>query len=75
MHLIRCDGSWGLAAISTKNPDEIVVACNGSPMVHCFYISCIFIYYAISRAKYHQLVIYKYSIDFDFYRITFHFSN
>jgi len=31
--LARCDGSWGLAVINKSNPDEIVVACNGSPMV------------------------------------------
>ena len=29
----RCDGSWGLAVINRDKPDEIVVACNGSPMV------------------------------------------
>jgi len=31
--LARCDGSWGLAVVSKNNPHEIVVACNGSPMV------------------------------------------
>jgi len=31
--LTRCDGSWGLAVINKAHPDEIVVACNGSPMV------------------------------------------
>lgn len=31
--LARCDGSWGLAVINKSNPNEIVVACNGSPMV------------------------------------------
>ena len=31
--LSRCDGSWGLAVINKATPDEIVVACNGSPMV------------------------------------------
>ncbi len=29
----RCDGSWGLAVINKSNPGEIIVACNGSPMV------------------------------------------
>lgn len=29
----RCDGSWGLAVINKAMPDEIVVACNGSPMM------------------------------------------
>ena len=34
MHaLSRCDGSWGLAVLNHAHPDEIVVACNGSPMV------------------------------------------
>jgi glutamine---fructose-6-phosphate transaminase (isomerizing) len=31
--LANCDGSWGLAVVNKNNPDEIVVACNGSPMV------------------------------------------
>jgi glucosamine--fructose-6-phosphate aminotransferase (isomerizing) len=31
--LDRCDGSWGLAVINKSNPGEIIVACNGSPMV------------------------------------------
>ena len=31
--LSKCDGSWGLAVINKSNPGEIVVACNGSPMV------------------------------------------
>lgn len=31
--LQRCDGSWGLAVINKDKPNEIVVACNGSPMV------------------------------------------
>lgn len=31
--LSLCDGSWGLAVINKSSPDEIVVACNGSPMV------------------------------------------
>ena len=30
---VRCDGSWGLAVVNKNSPDEIVVACNGSPMV------------------------------------------
>jgi hypothetical protein len=28
-----CDGTWGLAVLSKDEADEIVVACNGSPMV------------------------------------------
>lgn len=28
-----CDGTWGLGIICTDSPDEIVVACNGSPLV------------------------------------------
>jgi hypothetical protein len=28
-----CDGTWGLVVLSPKEPDELVVACNGSPMV------------------------------------------
>jgi len=31
--LDRCDGSWGLAIVCTDTPDEMVVACNGSPLV------------------------------------------
>lgn len=31
--LARCDGSWGLAVMNKNCPDEIIVACNGSPMV------------------------------------------
>lgn len=31
--LSKCDGSWGLAVINKAAPDEIVLACNGSPMV------------------------------------------
>mmetsp|Transcript_23290 Transcript_23290/g.22447 ORF Transcript_23290/g.22447 Transcript_23290/m.22447 type:complete len:689 (-) Transcript_23290:63-2129(-) len=31
--LTECDGSWGLAVIHKDHPEEIVVACNGSPMV------------------------------------------
>lgn len=31
--LKMCDGSWGLAVINKDHPDEIVVACNGSPLV------------------------------------------
>eukprot|EP01041_Mallomonas_annulata_P003128 gene3128-6154_t len=30
--LARCEGSWGLAVLNHARPDEIVVACNGSPM-------------------------------------------
>jgi len=29
----RCDGTWGIAVINREEPDQIVVACNGSPMV------------------------------------------
>ncbi|GMI29630.1 hypothetical protein TeGR_g5262 [Tetraparma gracilis] len=31
--LNRCDGSWGLVVLNKKVPDELVVACNGSPLV------------------------------------------
>lgn len=31
--LKRCDGTWGLCIMSKDNPDELVVACNGSPLV------------------------------------------
>ncbi|CBN79399.1 glutamine-fructose-6-phosphate transaminase [Ectocarpus siliculosus] len=31
--LARCDGTWGLAILNKADPDNIVVACNGSPMV------------------------------------------
>mmetsp|Transcript_16811 Transcript_16811/g.18247 ORF Transcript_16811/g.18247 Transcript_16811/m.18247 type:complete len:697 (+) Transcript_16811:62-2152(+) len=31
--LSKCDGSWGLGVINKAKPGEIVVACNGSPMV------------------------------------------
>jgi len=31
--LDRCDGTWGLAIVCTDTPDEMVVACNGSPLV------------------------------------------
>jgi glucosamine--fructose-6-phosphate aminotransferase (isomerizing) len=30
--LERCEGSWGLAVIHRDHPNEIVVACNGSPL-------------------------------------------
>lgn len=29
----RCDGSWGLCIMCTDTPDQLVVACNGSPLV------------------------------------------
>jgi len=29
----RCDGTWGLGIMCTDAPDELVVACNGSPLV------------------------------------------
>ena len=31
--LARCDGSWGLGVLHKDHPEEIAVACNGSPMV------------------------------------------
>lgn len=31
--MARCDGSWGLGIMCTDAPDELVVACNGSPLV------------------------------------------
>jgi glutamine---fructose-6-phosphate transaminase (isomerizing) len=31
--LARCDGTWGLCIMCTDTPDELVVACNGSPLV------------------------------------------
>lgn len=31
--LQHCDGSWGLCIMCTDTPDELVVACNGSPLV------------------------------------------
>jgi len=31
--LNRCDGSWGLVVMNKATPDELVVACNGSPLV------------------------------------------
>lgn len=31
--LSRCDGSWGIAVINKSEPNEIIVACNGSPIV------------------------------------------
>ena len=31
--LAVCDGTWGLVIICVDNPDELVVACNGSPLV------------------------------------------
>ncbi|KAJ8604796.1 hypothetical protein CTAYLR_001070 [Chrysophaeum taylorii] len=30
--LSACEGTWGVAVMSTTHPDEVVVACNGSPM-------------------------------------------
>mmetsp|Transcript_28213 Transcript_28213/g.83138 ORF Transcript_28213/g.83138 Transcript_28213/m.83138 type:complete len:733 (-) Transcript_28213:357-2555(-) len=29
----RCNGTWGLGIMCSDTPDEIVVACNGSPLV------------------------------------------
>jgi len=31
--LVRCDGTWGLGIMCADAPDELVVACNGSPLV------------------------------------------
>lgn len=31
--LQECDGTWGLCIMDTDAPDELVVACNGSPLV------------------------------------------
>ena len=31
--LSRCDGTWGLGIMCTDVPDQLVVACNGSPLV------------------------------------------
>jgi len=31
--LLECDGTWGLCIMDTDSPDELVVACNGSPLV------------------------------------------
>jgi len=31
--LSRCDGSWGLCVMCSDSPSELVVACNGSPML------------------------------------------
>lgn len=31
--LQECDGTWGLCIMDTDTPDELVVACNGSPLV------------------------------------------
>lgn len=31
--LSRCDGTWGLAVMSQTQPDQLIVACHGSPMV------------------------------------------
>lgn len=31
--MASCDGTWGLGIMCTDAPDELVVACNGSPLV------------------------------------------
>mmetsp|Transcript_13707 Transcript_13707/g.20525 ORF Transcript_13707/g.20525 Transcript_13707/m.20525 type:complete len:473 (+) Transcript_13707:737-2155(+) len=31
--LKKCEGTWGLAVINKSKPKEIIVACNGSPMM------------------------------------------
>jgi len=41
--LNRCEGTWGLVVLSPKEPDELVVACNGSPMVLGIGEGCVFI--------------------------------
>jgi len=33
MALSRCEGTWGLCVLCSDSPDELIVACNGSPMV------------------------------------------
>lgn len=33
MALDRCDGTWGLCIMDSENPTELIVACNGSPLV------------------------------------------
>mmetsp|Transcript_23612 Transcript_23612/g.72930 ORF Transcript_23612/g.72930 Transcript_23612/m.72930 type:complete len:657 (+) Transcript_23612:174-2144(+) len=30
--LARCEGTWGVCALSVADPEAVVVACNGSPM-------------------------------------------
>jgi len=30
--LRRCEGTWGVCALDSRDPDSLVVACNGSPM-------------------------------------------
>ena len=30
--LQKCEGTWGVAVLSVKDPDSVIVACNGSPM-------------------------------------------
>jgi glucosamine--fructose-6-phosphate aminotransferase (isomerizing) len=41
--LSRCEGTWGLGVINKANPEEIVVACNGSPMVIGFGQECTYV--------------------------------
>jgi glutamine---fructose-6-phosphate transaminase (isomerizing) len=36
----RCEGTWGIAIVNKESPDEIVVACNGSPMVSPLSLPC-----------------------------------
>ena len=31
--LLECDGTWGLCIMCSDTPDQLVVACNGSPLV------------------------------------------
>ena len=31
--LARCDGTWGLCIMCSDIPDQLIVACNGSPLV------------------------------------------
>jgi len=41
--LSRCEGTWGLGVVNRANPEEIVVACNGSPMVIGFGQDCTYV--------------------------------
>ena len=41
--LSRCEGTWGLGVVDKAHPDDIVVACNGSPMVIGFGRGCTYV--------------------------------
>lgn len=41
--LSRCEGTWGLGVVNKAYPEEIVVACNGSPMVIGFSQDCTYV--------------------------------